>query len=229
MTSDAIVILAGGVGADGSLPAWVRSRIERGVTLWRNGLAPRIIMSGRWGFGERKPPPITEAQAMKRLAIRLGVPAKWIITEELSQDTIGNAYFTKTTVLIPHGWTRLAVVTSDYHLARARYVFEKILGPKYRCRFIPAPSSLPPRAKQKRAVAERALLALTKHWLDQIPDGTTAYFAAFLACQHPGYSQIPTTAEQTLKHFLHRAPRHRAALDWYLRFLASRITNAPFR
>lgn len=228
MINDAIVVLAGGVAADGSLPHWVRSRVERGVTLWRNGTAPRIIMSGRWGFGERGSPPITEAQAMKRLALHLGVPAKCILTEEQSQDTIGNAYFTQTTLLVRPGWTRLVIVTSDYHLVRTRYVFQKILGPKYVCRFVAAPSGLPPRAKRERVVIERALLALTKHWLDRIPDGTTTYFAAFLACQHPGYSQLPTTAQRTLTHFLSRAPRHRPALAWYLRFLASRITNAPF-
>lgn len=229
MTSDAIIILSGGVAADGSLPGWVRSRVERGVTLWRNGIAPRIIMSGRWGFGERGSPPITEAQAMKRLAVRLGVPAKDTRTEEQSRDTIGNAYFTQTTLLVRRGWTRLVVVTSDYHLARTRYVFQKILGPKYVCRFVAAPSGLSPRAKRERVVIERALLALTKHWLDRIPDGTTAYFAAFLACQHPGYSRLPEAAEQSLTHFLHRAPRHRAALAWHLRFLARRMTKAPFR
>ncbi len=229
MTSDAIVVLAGGVAADGSLPLWVRFRVERGVTLWRNGIARTIILSGRWGFAEPIPPPTTEAQAMKRLAIHLGVPAKHILTEEQSQDTIGNAYFTQTTLLVRRGWTRLVIVTSDYHLARARYIFEKILGPKYVCRFVAAPSGLSPRARREHGVVERALLALTKHWLDRIPDGTTAYFAAFLACQHPGYSQLPTTAHRTLARFLHRTPRHRTALAWHLRFLARRMTSTPFR
>lgn len=228
MTSDVIVVLAGGIGADGSLPAWVRSRVERGVTLWRNGVASTIIMSGYYGFAEKKPPPQTEAAAMKRMAIRLGVPAKHILTEEHSQDTIGNAYFTQTTILIQREWTRIIVVTSDYHLARTKYIFRKILGPRYTCQFTAAPGNLSPRAKRERTFIERALLALTRHWLDRIPDGTTSYFAAFLACQHPGYSRLPKTAEQSIKHFLGRKPQHRQALAWHLRFLANRIANIPY-
>lgn len=52
-------------------------------------------------------------------------PASSILKEEASFDTVGNALFGLTTHALPAGWTRIAVVTSSFHMPRARAIFSK--------------------------------------------------------------------------------------------------------
>ncbi|OGN01616.1 MAG: hypothetical protein A3G51_02465 [Candidatus Yanofskybacteria bacterium RIFCSPLOWO2_12_FULL_43_11b] len=47
---DAIIVLGGGIEPDGSLPDIPKLRITKGIELLNNGVALRIIMSGKWGF-----------------------------------------------------------------------------------------------------------------------------------------------------------------------------------
>ena len=48
-----------------------------------------------------------------------------ILKEEASFDTVGNALFGLTTHALPADWTRIAVVTSSFHMPRARAIFSK--------------------------------------------------------------------------------------------------------
>jgi uncharacterized SAM-binding protein YcdF (DUF218 family) len=50
------------------------------------------------------------------------------LIESTSLDTIGNAYFSRITHIDPLHLTRLLVVTSDFHLARVRTIFEWVYG-----------------------------------------------------------------------------------------------------
>lgn len=43
-----------------------------------------------------------------------------------SYDTVGNAYYSLCIHVIPAGWRRLAVVTSDFHMPRSRALFADI-------------------------------------------------------------------------------------------------------
>lgn len=205
---DAIVVLAGGVQRDGGLSLDVRSRIERGVNLLCQGAARWLILTGRWGFLETTPPRLTEAEAMRRLAFRLGVPPQQTLKEERSQDTIGNAFFTKVRYFEPRGWRRIAVVTADFHIKRSRYVFRKILGPSYQLSFIAAPSRLSLQLRRKIDFRETALLALTKYWLEKIPDGATRAFDTLLTTKHPAYSRSPVNAGRHFARFVEQHPRY---------------------
>ena len=44
--------------------------------------------------------------------------------------------------LEPNGWTAVRVVTSDFHVPRTTWVFQKVLGPAYDVAFSPASSEL---------------------------------------------------------------------------------------
>src|SRR3569832_782833 len=125
---DAIVVLGRGVDSNGRLPLAAQERVNRAVALYRAGVASRIIMSGRCALITERPSTITEARAMAATAQALGVPAEALLLEEQSRDTIGNAYFTARSILEPNGWNTLRVVTSDYHVPRAAWVFNKVLG-----------------------------------------------------------------------------------------------------
>lgn len=58
--------------------------------------------------------------------LNCGVPAVDIVREVSSFDTIGNGYFTMAIHAIPRKWSRLAVVTSEFHMPRSRAIFTKL-------------------------------------------------------------------------------------------------------
>ena len=96
--TDAIVALGRGVRADGSLGLIARGRVDRALELFNRGVAPRIIFSGRSSLMSEGLPIVTEASAMAAYAMSRGLPPSASLVEEESRDTIGNAYFVRTTV-----------------------------------------------------------------------------------------------------------------------------------
>ncbi len=73
---------------------------------------------------------------MSAYAQFLRVPKKDIYTEENSLNTIGNYYFTKKMILEPKRMKNLIVVTHSVHLAKAKFIAKKVLGPEYRTKFV---------------------------------------------------------------------------------------------
>jgi uncharacterized SAM-binding protein YcdF (DUF218 family) len=122
---DAIVVLAGGVRAKGTLrPAHelvdlTRQRTACGADLFLQGLAPKLLLSGGdaaiFGHGPK------EAAEMKRWARRLGVPETAILLEDRSRTTYENAVYTKRIL----GDASVLLVTSASHLPRATALFRK--------------------------------------------------------------------------------------------------------
>src|SRR5262249_17207459 len=98
---DAIVVLGGGIDLLGNLKGPSKCRIETAAELYQRKLAPKIITSSKWSMFLREEPRKTIAQAMKEGLIALGIPRNVIETEEISRDTLGNAYYTKVNHLMP--------------------------------------------------------------------------------------------------------------------------------
>lgn len=118
--ADVIFVLSAGLDRDFEiLDSFSRDRVATAVELWRRGVAPTILMSGgvdattRQHVGER----------MKSAAIDLGVPENAIFVEGFSTSTFENARFTLR-VAREEGWRRAVIVSDDFHLLRARVLFE---------------------------------------------------------------------------------------------------------
>ena len=127
MRGDVILVLGSGIMKDGSLPPRAKERVAKAVDLYKKGLASKILMSGRHTFKLLEKPKTTEAKSMQEFAKTLGVEDKDIFIEENSMDTVGNAYFSKLFYLDPNRWKKIIVVTSDFHVKRSKFLFEKIL------------------------------------------------------------------------------------------------------
>ncbi len=120
--ADAIVVLGNRPprGPDGSVAPETARRVRRGVALFDEGLAPRLVVTGGPAPGGG-----TEAEVMSAYARSLGVPAGAILEERASRDTVENARLSFD-LLCPPGarcLRRVIVVTSPYHLRRARRLF----------------------------------------------------------------------------------------------------------
>ena len=116
--SDAIVVFAGGVGESGQAGGGVQERISQAIALYQQGVAPRVIISSGFVFATR------EADLMKAIAESNGVPGDAIILEERAANTHENVIFTNE-ILERHGWRRIALVSSPYHMRRAILTWHK--------------------------------------------------------------------------------------------------------
>jgi uncharacterized SAM-binding protein YcdF (DUF218 family) len=107
--SDAIVVISG----DEQL-----ARFEEGLNLFEQGYASYIVFSGAaYDNG------ISNADVMRNLAIRRGVPRSAILEEPRGEDTWGNAVYTRE-ILEAYSLRSAILVTSPYHARRAKLTFD---------------------------------------------------------------------------------------------------------
>lgn len=109
---DAVVVVSGG-DSD--------KRIDKGVQLYKEGWAKVLIFSGAAAEGN-----ISNAAAMKNIAVSRGVPAGAILIEEKSKTTIENAKFTAE-IVREKGYKSMILVTAPYHQRRTYNLFKKEL------------------------------------------------------------------------------------------------------
>jgi len=186
-----IIILAGGIYKNGTLKKSTKYRVEKGVKLFKKDKLSVLLMSGSWSFMLSYKPVKTEAKAMQELAFKLGVPKNRILLEEKSNDTIGNAYFTKINFIANKKWNKIIIVTSKYHLKRTKYIFKKIFGLNYKVRFVGINNYKNLEKLKKEIKQENKLLKFTKQWFDKIKDGDDKKIKNILLKEHPGYSKNP--------------------------------------
>lgn len=110
-------IIIHGAGLKGEEPTpLLRGRIDRALELWNaQGCSAILVPSGGQGSDEV----ISEAEAMSRYMLRLGVPREVLLPEDQSTTTMENLVFAKKLLdarqTTPY---RCAFVTSDYHVFR---------------------------------------------------------------------------------------------------------------
>lgn len=196
--ADVIIVLGRGILPDGSLPPDPKKRIEKAIALYKKGLAPSIIMSGKWYFRAGRLFPNTEALAMRDYAVFLGVPKDKIICEETSMDTIGNAYFVKTLFLEPQEWRNVIVVSSKDHITRSAYVFNKVLGPKYSIQYAESVLVLTGKTKDQMLEKERRALIGAKRIFGRVENGDTLAVRRVLEHYIPGYTKDVAVVSQRL-------------------------------
>lgn len=115
--TDAIVVVSGGD---------TDARINEGVNLYMDGFSDRIIFSGAAAEGE-----VSNASAMRNIAIRKGVSGEAILIEEDSKTTEENAA-NVARIIKDEGMKSMVLVTSPYHQRRAYESFRDELGKEFK-------------------------------------------------------------------------------------------------
>lgn len=110
---DAILVLGCEVRPDGSLSPMLKDRLDRGIELYKIGVAPKVIVSGDHGQDH-----YDETNAMKQYMIDNGVPSEDIFMDHAGFATYDSMYRAK----YIFGVKKCLVVTQEYHLYRAMYI-----------------------------------------------------------------------------------------------------------
>jgi uncharacterized SAM-binding protein YcdF (DUF218 family) len=119
--SGAIVVLAAGLWKGGMLDDQSLRRTIKGIELFKNNLAPLVVMSGKEIEDE---PLTTEAEARKQMALTMGVPAEAILKEETANTTRDEAVLISK-MLVARNVHRILLVSESLHMRRAKYLFER--------------------------------------------------------------------------------------------------------
>lgn len=124
--SDAIVILSDD-NYDGD-------RARRAAELFRAGMAPHIVASGRY-----LRPYASVAELMIHDLKDRGVPESAIVPfSHRAQDTREEAA-ALAPFLAGHGWKKIILVTSNFHTRRTKFIFERTLDQGTQLRVVSAP------------------------------------------------------------------------------------------
>ena len=111
-TTDAAVVLTGGPG-----------RIEHGIDVLKNGKARRLLVAG-------VDPAVTKPDLIRRIKGSRQWLKCCVDLGSESVDTRSNAEEAQRW-LIRHKYKSIRLITSDWHMRRARYEFARVLGGKY--------------------------------------------------------------------------------------------------
>ncbi|MDL2220735.1 YdcF family protein [Eubacteriales bacterium OttesenSCG-928-N14] len=111
--ADCIIVLGAKVGSRGPTLS-LRTRLDVGLQYYKEGLAPKIIVTGAQGADE----PTTEAAAAREYLLSHGVPSEDIFVEDTSTNTLENLQNSKR-IMEANGLDTAIICTSDYHAYRA--------------------------------------------------------------------------------------------------------------
>lgn len=118
--ADVILVFGCHVNADGRLSMALADRVTAGVELYHAGFADRLLFSGGPGDGD-----IHETEAMRNLAMELGVPAEVI---ELDRNGLNTQATVRNLVQRYNGGAgqpRVLAVSNFYHLPRIKLCFRR--------------------------------------------------------------------------------------------------------
>ena len=111
--ADVIIVLGGGdVGT--------ARRAEHAAALYHAGYAPHVLCTGGYSAAGAD----IEAERCAQVVRAANVPAEAITLERGSRSTVENARATAA-IMAAHGWRDAVLVSDDFHLWRARWLFDR--------------------------------------------------------------------------------------------------------
>ncbi len=108
--ADCILVLGSGINDDGTPGRMLSRRLDTAIELYRNGAAPKLLMSGDHSSDD-----YDEVNAMRRYAIEHGVPVEDIIMDHTGFCTYDSMVRAKQIF----GCESVVIVSQRYHLYRA--------------------------------------------------------------------------------------------------------------
>lgn len=186
---DAVTVLAGDFSEDRrEIGPGTIERMDTALRVIQEHDIPNLVVAGSHPFIWRQAPPHPLARLMKGYAVDMGLPAGMVRVQDESLETVGDAVFTKTGIVEPEGWVRLALVTSDAHLPRGERIFGHVMGPGYTIRGMPSGEAS---AVKNQNLQEFVGSVLVRSILSGTEAGDTLAIQRRLLQIIPGYDNVP--------------------------------------
>ncbi|WP_312354996.1 SanA/YdcF family protein [Aminipila sp.] len=117
LNADCILVLGAGLKPDGTPNHMLEDRLEAALTLYKEGAAPKLLLTGDHGQDE-----YDEVNAMKNYMLDHEVPEEDIFLDHAGFSTYDSMYRAKAIFEV----NTVIVVTQKYHQYRALYVAEEM-------------------------------------------------------------------------------------------------------
>lgn len=117
VNADCIIILGAGIIDEDTPSPMLKDRLDTGILLYKNGVAPKILLTGDNGTEVHN-----EIHVMLNYVKKAGVPERDIFCDHAGFSTYDSMYRAKTIFEVGSA----IVVTQTYHEYRALYIGEKL-------------------------------------------------------------------------------------------------------
>ena len=135
---DALIVLSNHMNKNGDLNSESRLRADKAAEIYKQNNESKIITCG-WAY--RADSQIKISEAMKSYLVNFhDIPSNDILLEPKSRDTVGDAVFTRKFIEDKFNFSKLAIITSFFHLNRAKYIFKFIYDKKFQLSFFTSDS-----------------------------------------------------------------------------------------
>lgn len=124
--ADAALVLGNTVNPDGMPSPRLNARLDKALSLYREGYFPKIIVSGATGKEG-----VPEGTAMKKYLVQAGVPESAVIVDDQGVDTFASAK--NTAEILRAGKSKsILVVTQYFHIPRSKLALSRFgISPIY--------------------------------------------------------------------------------------------------
>ena len=131
---DAIIVLSNLMDGESNLNLESKNRANLAFEIWnQQNCIPKLITMG-WAYRNDTNVPISKSMA-NYLVNKLNVPKEQILSDVLSRDTVGDAFFSRYNFEKFFLKKKIIIITSDYHEKRAHSIFKFIYGENYKIHF----------------------------------------------------------------------------------------------
>ncbi|MEK7616707.1 MAG: YdcF family protein [Patescibacteria group bacterium] len=184
-----IICLSGGLEVQDKIPLRVKARLDTAYDLYMNGDFVAVITTSKGTYRDPIPHSTTEAEAGKMYLLGRGLTENQLFVEENSMDTVGNAFFLRVALLDRKGWTEPTIVTNEFHMLKARYIFDSVLDGMYQISYIEAPNSgITEQELDKWRRHEEEILKFYQRLFVGVRKGDLAFFERYIYDRNPAYN-----------------------------------------
>jgi uncharacterized SAM-binding protein YcdF (DUF218 family) len=162
-----IIVLGSQNDPKGNLSPNAKNRMDRAIEELKKSPDYKLLLTG--GFGKFNTTSKSHACYLKKYALDQGIQEDDILEIVESGNTVEDAYLSKP-ILDKYKPGIVFVSTSNFHLPRAKFIFEKIL-PEYKLEFLGSKENTSPLVLKKLKLHEKMALAAMKIAGIYLPNG----------------------------------------------------------
>ena len=192
---DAIIVLSNLMDGESNLNLESKNRANLAFEIWnQQNCIPKLITMGS-AYRNDTNVPISKSMA-NYLVDKLNVPKEQILSDVLSRDTVGDAFFSRYNFEKFFLKKKIIIITSDYHEKRAHSIFKFIYGENYKIHFSVIETDL----KKSKQKDETDSLDQFSNTFNGIKSGDMNKIQNILLQNHPLYNGT-INPQMTIKEF----------------------------